>query len=57
MLSIDRCRQLLGPAAVGMSDAQIERLRGQLYGLADVTVSVFLEMRRPQSETNVEERP
>jgi hypothetical protein len=56
MLSIDRCRQLLGPAAIGMSDIQIERLRGQLYGLADVTVSVFLERRKLPPDAIAEER-
>ena len=34
MLSLTRCRELLPSGAQGMSDAELEKLRGQLYLLA-----------------------
>jgi len=43
MLSIDQCRALLGHKGRGMSDEEIRRLRDQLYGLADVALTVYLE--------------
>lgn len=52
MLSIDRCRQLLGSTGQAMTDAQVERLRDQLYGLADFTVSVFLKLEDARSDNN-----
>jgi hypothetical protein len=57
MLSIDRCRQLLGPEARDMSDLQVERLRDQLYGLGDVVVAVVLESRKPKPADDTLERP
>lgn len=47
MISIERCRQVLGPIGHDLTDAQVERLREQLYGLANITVAVFLENERP----------
>lgn len=43
MIPIDRCRQILGPVARDMTDMEVEGLRRQLYSLANITVSVFLE--------------
>lgn len=56
MLSINRCRQLLASAGHAMTDAQVERLRDQLYGLADITVSIFLE-RKDASRIATQARP
>jgi len=42
MISLAECRRILGDAARGLSDAELERLRRELYGLADITVSSFL---------------
>jgi len=39
VLSIDRCRELLGEAARTLEDGELENLRGQLYGLAQEVVS------------------
>jgi hypothetical protein len=57
MLSIDRCRQILGPEARDMSDAQVEQLRDQIYGFADVVVAVVLESRKPTPADDTLERP
>lgn len=45
MLSLERCRQLLGTGCK-LSDQELERLRDQMYGLADVVVTTFLERRK-----------
>lgn len=42
MISLERFRQLLG-ADCQLSDEELERLRHQLYALADITVTAFLE--------------
>ncbi len=42
MLSLERCRQLLGDEC---ADEDLERLRGGLYGLAGVVVDGFFEGR------------
>lgn len=45
MISLAECRKILGEAARGLSDAELERLRRELYGLADITVTCFLNKR------------
>ncbi len=40
-LSVEDCRRLLGPAGERMSDAEVERVREALYGLAGVVVECF----------------
>ena len=45
MISLAECRKILGEAGRDLSDAQLERLRRELYGLADITVTCFLEGR------------
>jgi len=42
MISLVECRKILGDAARGISDADLDRLRQELYGLADITVTCFL---------------
>jgi|GraSoiStandDraft_4_1057263.scaffolds.fasta_scaffold905930_1 hypothetical protein len=42
MISLVECRKILGDAARGLSDADLDRLRQELYGLADITVTCFL---------------
>ena len=44
MLDLDQCRQVLGPGCQ-LSDEELERLRDQLYALADITITAFLERR------------
>ena len=45
MISLAECRKILGEAGRDLSDAQLERLRQELYGLADITVTSFLTKR------------
>lgn len=42
MISLSECRKILGEAGRGLSDAELDRLRKELYGLADITVTCFL---------------
>ena len=45
MISLAECRKILGEAGRDLSDAQLERLRRELYGLAYITVTCFLAGR------------
>lgn len=40
MLSLDKCRKILGPKCT-LSDTELERVRDELYGLADVAIDAF----------------
>jgi len=42
MISIERFRQNLPPNSA-LSDAEVEQLREQLYALADIVLTVYLE--------------
>jgi hypothetical protein len=44
MLSLEQCRKLLGPGCK-LSDSELEALRDQLYGLADIAIETFIEKR------------
>lgn len=37
-IPLDRCRELLGAEAAGMSDEQLRERRDRLYALADVVL-------------------
>lgn len=45
MISLAECRKILGDAGRGLSDAELERLRQELYGIADIAVTNFLAKR------------
>jgi hypothetical protein len=45
MISLDECRKILGDAARGLSDAELDHLRQRLYGLADIAVTRYLTER------------
>jgi hypothetical protein len=49
MISLAECRKILGDAGRGLSDAELDRLRQELYGLADITVECFLTKRNRAS--------
>ena len=49
MISLAECRKILGEAGRDLTDAQLERLRRELYGLADITVTCFLKERNRAS--------
>lgn len=42
MISLAECRTILGDAGRGLSDAELERLRQELYGIADIAVTNLL---------------
>lgn len=42
MISLAECRKILGDAGRDLTDAELERLRQELYGLADIAVTCFL---------------
>lgn len=45
MLTLQKCRSLLG-ADCKLTDAELEQLRQELYGFADVAVEAFCASRR-----------
>lgn len=51
MISLQECRKLLGGNST-LSDTALELLRDQLYALADITTSEFIEQRRENGSEN-----
>jgi hypothetical protein len=56
MISLAECRKILGDAGRALSDAELDRLRRELYGLADITVTCFLN-RRNRTDTQPAKEP
>ena len=44
-ISIDRCRELLGDEAIGLSDDEIDQIRRQAEMMAQVLIEVYLHDR------------
>jgi hypothetical protein len=44
-ISINRCRELLGDEAVGLSDEQVDQIRRHAETMAHVVIEAFLEDR------------
>ena len=42
MRDLDNFRQMLGPAAEKYTPAQLEELRRQMYGMADLLLDIYL---------------
>ena len=42
-ISIDRCRELLGDEAAGLSDHEVDLIRQRADAMAHVVVQIFLE--------------
>lgn len=47
-LSIERCREILGHEADGLSDADVDQIRRHADAMANVIVEIFVEQRAPQ---------
>lgn len=43
MLSIEKCRQVLGDRAIDMTDEQIMKVRDSLYALVEMTLDQYFE--------------
>ena len=44
-VSIERCRELLGDEAVGLSDEEVDQIRRHAETMARVMIDTFLEHR------------
>lgn len=55
MLSVERCREVLGPGC-GLSDAELARLRDELYALSTVAVEVARDGARASQRLEVRRR-
>jgi hypothetical protein len=44
MLNLDQCRRVLGPECQ-LTDGELERLRDEMYALADIAITTLLEAR------------
>ena len=47
-ISIERCRELLGEEADGLSDLEVDQIRRHAEVMAHVIVEMFLERCAPQ---------
>ncbi len=45
MISLAECRKIQGEASRGLYEAELERLRQEQYGLADIKVTCFLNKK------------
>ena len=52
MITLAKCRELLGDSGRGLSDEDLETLRDQLYGLADVVTDIFVEQHSDRKPGN-----
>ena len=48
LISIARCREILGDEAVELSDAEVDQIRRHADAMAHVIIDVFLEERAAQ---------
>lgn len=52
MLSLERCRQLLGAKGVDLSDERVLQLRDTLYGLAHFLVDKYIQEHTPNMSSS-----
>lgn len=59
MITLAKCRELLGDAGKDLSDEQVLTLRDRLYALADVVTDMYVERHeaRKSESANDEVRP
>ena len=55
-LSLAKCREILGPAALRLSDDDVLRLRAGLYELAETAVAAFRSEREVLANVEREDR-
>lgn len=48
MIPIDEVKRLLGPLAEGRSDAEIEKMREDLYSWADIIIEYWLRTKNAE---------
>jgi hypothetical protein len=53
LLSLPACRRLLGPVGHSLSDAEVVRLRDQLYALAQSAIAAFAQDACDEPEATV----
>ena len=52
MLSVQRCRRILGAEAQSLSDEEIERIREAMMVLADIAIAAAVAARRVPSTSS-----
>ena len=59
MITLAKCRELLGDAGSGLSDEQVHALCAQLYALTDVITDMYIEGHeaRKAESANDEAKP
>ncbi len=56
-ISVQRCRELLGKECK-LTDQEVESLRDDLYGFADIAITIFLEKKKKEKiQTQAEKSP
>ena len=55
MISLDECREILGETAHGLSDDELAFLRQQLYGLADIAITIYLTKKNKDTTSPAKE--
>lgn len=46
MISMEKCRELIGEKAESMTDDEIARIREDLYGLAELALESYFEKKK-----------
>ena len=54
MRDLDNFRQMLGPAAEKYTPAQLEELRRQMYGMADLLLDIYLSSEKHLGDIDVD---
>ena len=52
MISVEKCRELLGDAGLSLTDEEILTLRDQLYVLADIALDIAQKKQKESSNSH-----